>query len=319
MAEPNAPVLPAGVVPPLCTPLTDDRRVDVASLARLCGFLLEAGAHGLFVTGSTGEVAYLTDADRRRALATVVAEVAGQVPVYAGVVDTSTPRVVEAARAAAAAGADALVATIPFYAPTHPAEYAVHFRTVRAAVDLPLVAYDIPSAVHGKLPAGLVAELAADGVLDAVKDSSGDLDGLRAVIAAVPAGRIRVYCGSETLADLALLCGADGLVPGLGNVDPHGYVRLYRAASDGDWPAAMAEQRRLSDLFGIVAAGATDRMGRYSSAIGAFKEALRQRGVLDTATTSLPMIALDDTERATVSAALDRAGLRRVPAPAGRM
>jgi 4-hydroxy-tetrahydrodipicolinate synthase len=301
--------LPAGVIPPLCTPLTADREVDVASLRRLCRFQLDAGAHGLFVTGSTGEVAYLTDRDRDAVLSTVVDVVAGRVPVYAGIVDTSTPRVVEHARRAAILGADALVATVPFYAPTHPAEFAVHFRTIRDAVELPLVAYDIPSAVHSKLPAELVADLAADGVLSGLKDSSGDLYGTRAVLDLVEAPGFRVYSGSETVADLALLSGVDGLVPGLGNADPHGYLRLYEAARRGDWAAAGTEQRRLRDLFSIVNVGAADRMGRYSSAIGAFKEALVRRGIIADGTTSLPMIALSAPERAAVHDGLAAARL----------
>lgn len=292
--------LPAGVIPPLCTPLTPEHEVDVASLRRLCRFQLDAGVHGLFVTGSTGEVAYLTDRDRDTVLSTVVDVAGGRVPVYAGIVDTSTPRVIEHARRAAILGADALVATAPFYAPTHPAEFAVHFRAIRDAIDLPLVAYDIPSAVHSKLPAELVASLASDGVLSGLKDSSGDLDGTRAVLDLLEAPGFRVYSGSETVADLALLSGVDGLVPGLGNVDPHGYLRLYEAARRGDWAAAGAEQRRLRDLFSIVNVGAETRMGRYSSAIGAFKEALVRRGIIAHGTTSLPMIGLSAPERAAV-------------------
>jgi 4-hydroxy-tetrahydrodipicolinate synthase len=304
MTAPRTAALPAGVIPPLCTPLTPDREVDVASLERLCRFLLDAGVHGLFVTGSTGEVAYLTDRDRRTVLSVVAGVAAGQVPVYAGVIDTSTPRVVEQARAAAAGGADAVVATAPFYAPTDPTEFGVHFRAIRSTVDVPLIAYDIPSAVHSKLPAALVAELADEGVLAGLKDSSGDLYGTRAVLDLVRGPGFTVYSGSEVVADLALLSGVDGLVPGLGNVDPHGYLRLYEAARRGDWTAAATEQRRLRALFAIVDAGAPHRMGRYSSAIGAFKEALAARGVIADATTSLPMIPLDPAERATIRAAL---------------
>jgi 4-hydroxy-tetrahydrodipicolinate synthase len=307
MAEPFA--LPKGVIPPLCTPLTPDRDLDTRSLVRLCEFLLDAGVHGLFVAGSTGEAAYLPDPVRRRTLETVVGVCAAHVPVYAGVIDTSTARVIDQARAAAASGATAIVATAPFFSPTDVTEFDAHFRAIRRAVDLPLLAYDIPSSVGAKLPAELVASLAADGVLAAVKDSSGDLDAMREVRELVEAAEFRLYSGSETLADMALLMGADGLVPGLGNVDPHGYLRLYHAAVAGDWKQAELEQRRLRRLFTIVRAGDPRRMGRYSSAIGAFKEALAWRGVIAHPTTSQPMIPLDDTERATVRRQLTDTGI----------
>jgi 4-hydroxy-tetrahydrodipicolinate synthase len=298
--------LNGGVVPPVCTPLTAQRELDVRSLERLAAFLIEAGMHGLFVTGSTGEVAYLPDDVRYRALEVVAGVAAGQVPVLAGIIDTTTPRVIEHARAAKASGADALVATAPFYAPTHPSEFPGHFRAIRAAVDLPLVAYDIPASVGSKLPTDVVAELAEDGTVVALKDSSGDLDGLRAVVERTSG--FQVYSGSETLADLGLFIGAHGLVPGIGNVDPHGYLRLYEAARRGDWDAARTEQTRLRRLFQLIYVG-DGRMGRYSSAIGAFKEGLAARGVIAGATTSEPMIPLNEAERAAVRVHLEEAGL----------
>jgi 4-hydroxy-tetrahydrodipicolinate synthase len=290
----------------VCTPLTPERELDVASLERLCAFLIDAGVHGLFVTGSTGEVAYLPDETRYRALEVVAGVAAGQVPVLAGIIDTTTPRVIEHAKASKAAGADALVATAPFYAPTHPSEFPGHFRAIRAAVDLPLVAYDIPVSVGHKLPADVVLELAADGTFAALKDSSGDLDGLRAVLERETG--LVCFSGSETLADLGLFLGAHGLVPGIGNVDPHGYLRLYEAARRGDWETAKAEQARLRTLFKLIHVG-DGRMGRYSSAIGAFKEGLVARGVITGGTTSTPMIPLNDTERAAVRRHLADAGL----------
>jgi 4-hydroxy-tetrahydrodipicolinate synthase len=288
----------------VCTPLTPERELDVPSLERLSAFLIEAGMHGLFVTGSTGEVAYLPDETRYRALEVVAGVAAGQVPVLAGVIDTTTPRVIEHAKAAKAAGADALVATAPFYAPTHPVEFPGHFRAIRAAVDLPLVAYDIPVSVGHKLPTDVVLALTEDGTIDAVKDSSGDLDGLRSLLEA----DVRCFTGSEVLADVALFLGSHGLVPGLGNVDPHGYVRLYEAARRGDWDAAKTEQTRLRTLFALIHVG-DGRMGRYSSAIGAFKEGLVARGVITGGTTSVPMIPLNETERAAVRSHLVQAGL----------
>jgi 4-hydroxy-tetrahydrodipicolinate synthase len=62
---------------------------------------------------------------------------------------------------------------------------------------------------------------------------------------------LTVLTGSELTVDAALWMGADGVVPRLGNVDPHGYVRLVRAATQGDWAAARTEQERLFRLLGV--------------------------------------------------------------------
>ncbi len=298
----------SGVIPPVCTPLTPDQEVDTASLTRLVDHLLDGGVDGLFILGSSSEVAYLPDAQRGIVLDTVIGHVAGQVPVLAGVIDMTTPRVLDHVRTASAAGVDGMVATAPFYTRTHPSEIAVHFRTIAAEAGVPLYAYDLPVAVHTKLGADLLLELAADGTLAGLKDSSGDDAGMRQVILGRSDLPFAVLTGSELTVDSALRMGADGVVPGLGNVDPHGYVRLFRAASSGDWDTARAEQERLFTLFGLVNAGGP-HMGRNSSAIGAFKAALHLRGIIAHPTTALPQIPLAPDEIARVGEYLAAASL----------
>ncbi|MGC9405371.1 dihydrodipicolinate synthase family protein [Streptomyces sp. DZ1-3] len=300
-----------GVIPPVITPLTPAGDVDTGSVRRLSEHLIGAGVHGLFLLGSSGETAYLTDAQRLTALEAAVDAAAGRVPVLAGVIDTTTARVLDRAADAVRAGADALVATAPFYTRTHPVEIAGHFRRIREAAGLPLFAYDIPVAVHTKLPRDLVLELAGDGTLAGLKDSSGDDGSLRRLLVELRplAPDFSVLTGSELTVDGALLAGADGVVPGLGNVDAHGYVRLYEAARAGDWATARAEQDRLAALFALTDAGDPGLMGASSSALGAFKAAARLLGLIDCAATAAPQVPLDEAAVARVRARLTGAGL----------
>lgn len=299
-----------GVVPPVCTPLTPDLEVDVPSLERLVAFLLEGGVNGLFVLGSTSEVAYLPDPHRRTVLETVTRAAGDAVPIIAGVIDTTTLRVLAHVQDAAKAGVDAVVACAPFYARTHPAEIERHFRLVAEHSDVPVFAYDLPISVHSKLDPGILLQLAAEGVLAGLKDSSGDDGGLRRLLVARPPDSpFSVVTGSELTVDLALIMGADGAIPGLGNVDPHGYARLYRLCRQEDWRAARTEQERLLRLFALVDAGHPTRMGRGSSALGAFKAALQLRGVIASAVTAPPQIPLDDAEITVVRRHLENAGL----------
>ncbi|WFR67989.1 hypothetical protein P9139_06440 [Curtobacterium flaccumfaciens] len=98
-------------------------------------------------------------------------------------------------------------------------------------------------------------------------------------------------------------------MPGLGNVDPDGYVRLWEAARRSDAAAARREQERLLELFDLVDAGAPARMGRGSSAIGAFKAALHLLGVIDDPRTADPAVPLDPAETEVVRDRLAVAGL----------
>ncbi|MGR6970296.1 dihydrodipicolinate synthase family protein [Streptomyces cynarae] len=302
-----------GVIPPVCTPLTPDREVDVPSLLRLVDHLLNGGVDALFVLGSSAEAAHLTDRQRALVVESVVAHVAGQVPVLAGAIDMTTPRVLDHVAYATRAGADAVVVTAPFYTRTHPAEIARHYRLVAHRSPVPVLAYDIPVSVHVKLGPELVLELAADGTLAGLKDSSGDLAGLRAVVTGVrsrPAlTGFGALTGSELVVDSALALGAHGAVPGLANVDPEGYVRLDRLCRAGDWEAAREEQERLCALYGMVGVGDPARMGGSSSALGAFKAALHLRGVIACPATAEPQVPLTQEEREGVGRHLAAAGL----------
>ncbi|MGM7424794.1 MULTISPECIES: dihydrodipicolinate synthase family protein [unclassified Cellulosimicrobium] len=300
-----------GIVPPVLTPLTTDGEVDVASLERLVDHLVTEGVHGVFVLGSTGEVAYLTDAQRDLVVRTVVRAAAGRVPVMGGAIDLTTPRVVEQAKALAAAGADAVVATAPVYALNDLDEIERHLRAVAAAVDVPVFAYDIPVRVRTKLPADLLVRLGSEGVLAGVKDSSGDDVAFRRLVAANAAAGspLALFTGHEVVVDGMLLLGADGVVPGLANVDAGGYVRLWDLAQAGKWDDARVEQDRIAALFEIV----FQARGRSGDAagVGAFKVAAQRQGLIDTATMAFPVEALDGEVADRVEEITRAAGLLR--------
>lgn len=300
----------AGVIPPVVTPLTESGEVDAASLERLVAFLIDGGVTGLFALGSSGEAAHLTDEQRNRVLDIVIGAAARQVPVIAGVIETTTNRVIERAQQASKQGADALVATAPFYTRTHPDEIDRHFQAIHATVDLPLLAYDVPVAVGVKLQTSRLIDLARHGAIAGVKDSSGDdVSFRRLVVGARDLPDFAVLTGHEVVVDAALLSGADGVVPGLGNVDPHGYGRLVKACGSGDWAAARVEQDRLADLFSIVDVAPMTSAGRSAAGIGAFKTALALRGIIASNMVSAPMRRLDQAETAAVAAVLERTGL----------
>ena len=162
-----------GVIPPLAIPHKDGA-LDTVSLDRHVNRMIDAGIHGLFVLGSSGEVAFSTSIRRAEILDAAIASVNGRIPVIAGVIDTETDRVIEHIRQAESFGVDAVVATAPFYALQGEAEVYAHFRALREATDLPIWAYDIPVCVHTKLSNKLIMDLGTEGVIAGVKDSSGD-------------------------------------------------------------------------------------------------------------------------------------------------
>lgn len=298
-----------GVVPPVLTPFTEDGEIDLRSLERLVARLLDGGVDGVFALGSSSETAYLDDTRRAEALEAVTTFVDGRVPVLAGVIDTQVERVLAHARVAERAGAAGIVATAPFYAITGPVEVEAHFRAISAGTDLPVWAYDIPVCTHYKLAPELLVRLGTEGAITGVKDSSGDDVSFRrlAMMNRAAGEPLTLLTGHEVVVDGAYLAGAHGSVPGLGNVDPAGYVRMDRAARDGDWETVRAEQERLAALFEIVFVP-SDRVGP-AAGIGAFKTALRHLGVLETNVMAPPMAPLGDDHAGRIAELCAAAGL----------
>lgn len=300
-----------GMIPPTLTPMHADGSLDLESLDRLVDHLIDGGMDGLFVLGSSGQVAYLTDAERDIVTSRVVARTAGRVPVVVGTPDMSARRVIDQGRRAAELGADAIVVTAPVYALNNDGEIGDHFRMVAKGVDVPVIAYDVPVRVRSKLTLDTLMDLALEGHICAVKDSSGDDVAFRRLVAANEAAGhpIDVLSGHEVMLDGMFLLGADGAVPGLANVDPAGYARLWKAAQRGDWQAAKLEQDRIAQLFSI--AFAPSGMSGDAGGIGAFKAALAILGVIGSGAMPAPLRPLSDDVVAQIGDILGSVGLRQ--------
>lgn len=299
----------SGVVPPVVTPDTPDHQLDVVSFERSINRLIEVGVDGLFFLGSSGEVVFATDERRDQIVREAVRIVDHRVPVLVGIIDTETERVLEHGRRALALGADALVATAPFYALGGPADIEEHFRILHQELDAPLFAYDIPVCVHTKLPWKMLARLGAEGVLAGVKDSSGDDVSFRYLVQENEKNGhpLTLLTGHEIVVDGALLSGADGSVPGLANVEPEGYVRMWKAAQEGNWAEVKREQDRLNEISHIF--DVTSGVQGYGAGVGAFKCALNLMGIFDSDQMPRPVKPLDGQNREAIKQVLIANGL----------
>jgi len=299
-----------GVIPPVSTPFTEDFQVDHQSLERLVKHLLEGGVHGLFALGSTSETVFMTPQQRAEVLEVITATAKGQVPILAGVIDMTTALCIQHGLEARRFGVDGLVLTAPFYTRTSQAEIIEHFRLVRKAVDLPILAYDIPVCVHTKLAHETLVTLAREGTIAGLKDSSGNDSAFRGLLLEMgDKPDFRMFTGSELTVDAALLMGSHGVVPGLGNVDPRGYCRLYDLCRAGNWDEALREQERLYKLFAIVSACTIPGLSAGANAMGGFKTALMLQGIIQTNVVGRPQTRYDEAGVRKVQQVLEQTGL----------
>ena len=299
----------AGIVTPICTPLDRDGAVDDHSLERLVIRQLEAGVDAIFTLGSSGEAIYLDDAARTRTLQVVLATVSGAVPVLAGALAGSTARVIQQVRWIERWPVAAIVATAPFYAAVSATETKRHFEAIASASSLPVVAYDIPGNVGRKLPEDVVIDLLGRDVIIGLKDTSGDMSAFRRIVDQVGGvGDRTVMIGSDRLASEALAVGADGIVPGIGNVCPDLFVALHEAYRSDDQERLQQLQAQVDVMAEILSVGQAHGLGRHASELGALKHLLHRDGVIDSVQVSMPLTPFPSAAAAEVEAIVARVG-----------
>jgi len=237
----------AGLVVPVPTLFSEDGSLDLARNAKFARGLADARVDHVFVLGSLGEFPSVTDEERARLLDVVVGSVSGATDVWVGCGAPSTRQAVALAEAAESAGAAALVAVPPFY--LHPPLPAVerYYHSLHSAVDLPLLAYNIPSLVGYALPPAVVHRLAREEILAGMKDTSGTFSSVEAFLHGAPGG-LAIFPGDDAFASSAIAKGAHGAVMGIANVVPRLCVELVAAARAGDAQGA-AERQALVDAL----------------------------------------------------------------------
>lgn len=241
----------AGPMPAVTTPFDQSGALDRASFRANVDRLMKLGATGVVASGCTGEFWSLSVDERKAVYADAVAAVAGRGTVIVGVGCVGPAETIALAREAKAAGADGVLVLPPYFVKLSDDEIFTHYKTVNAAVDLPIMVYNIPgNAVNAVTPA-LADRLADLDKVVAIKESSGDWNNFYATMITVK-DRLKVFCGpSSVFGAPAVGLGADGTVDCFPNVWA-GCLDIYYAARDGDARKAESLQetgRRMTDLF----------------------------------------------------------------------
>ncbi|MFE6774770.1 dihydrodipicolinate synthase family protein [Streptomyces sp. NPDC057702] len=295
MAKP----LLTGIISYPVTPFAPDGGLDLDALRRLADDLVTAGSHGIAPLGSTGESAYLTEAEWDAVCETTLDAVAGRVPTVVGVAHFSTRGTVRRARVAARHGATAIMVLPQVYWRLTDAELARHFAAVAEASDLPVMLYNNPATSGVDLPPRAVAALArAIPNLTMVKESSGDATRFRA-LRELSDGALSVYNGSNPLALDAFRSGAVGWCTAAPNLAPRACRDLYEAATGGQPERADAMWANLLPLLKLIVSHGLPRT------IKAGLE-LRGRGV---GQPRPPLLPLPPSETEQLRHALERLGV----------
>jgi 4-hydroxy-tetrahydrodipicolinate synthase len=299
-----------GCLPANLLPFTADLRIDEPAYRKHLRWLADAtGVTGIVANGHAAEVSSLSRDERRRALVIALDEVAGKVPVIAGVYADGTQEAVELARDAAAAGASGLLVFPPtpfmWGAQQKPDMVSRHFSELADRVDVPLIVFEYPPASGIGYSPETLGELCKIPSVAAVKDWSNDIVAFEKNLRALrDSGRGVAMLSSFTMSLMAtFLLGADGCISGMGSVAADLQAALFAAVQAGNLAEARAINERLAPLVSVFYAPPfVDMHNRM-------KEALVILGRIPAAHVRPPLTPVSVEERHRIRLALREAGL----------
>jgi len=288
------------VLTAMVTPFHDDGALDLEGAAALARWLVAQGNDGLVVAGTTGEAPTLTD-DEKVALWRAVRE-AVDVPLLAGSGSNDTRHTVELSQRAAETGVDGLLVVSPYYNRPPQAGIEAHFRAVAAAVDQPIVVYDVPSRTGRALAVDTIVRLAREVPnIAGLKDARGNPAEAARIVAGAPDG-FDLYSGDDGLTLPLLAVGAVGVVGVATHWSAGLHAEMIAAHAKGDVQHARELNARLGPSFAV-------ETGPTWVQTSAAKAALAILGQ-PAGPVRLPLPPLTDEVRTAVARVLDDLGVR---------
>lgn len=228
-----------GSIVPMITPFTGAGEVDDGALRDLIDRAVEAGSHGISVTGTTGEPSALTLEEREHVMEVAKKAVDGRVPFVPGTGTNNLDETFRLTRAAEALDADAALVIVPYYSKPSQEGLYRYFAAVADATELPLVIYNIPGRTAVNMAPATMARLRRDRPqIVGVKESNTDFEHVTKVL--YECGRdFLVFSGIELLCYPMLAIGGAGHVSATANVLPAEVARLYDLVAEGKWEDAL--------------------------------------------------------------------------------
>jgi len=289
----------SGIIPPIVTAFSaDGKKIDVDNSRRIIKYVISNGCSGIFVAGSQGEFFSMTDQERIEAMEIAVDESKGNFPVFGGTGAISTDRAVEMTKTAEKVGCNAVSVINPFFISLNDEELYQYYATIAKSTHLPILIYNNPDRTHAQVPISVIARLAEIDNIVGMKDSSGDLTYVNAVLHSVKKP-FNVFCGKDTVIYNELLSGASGAVAASANVAPKLVSEIYNKVKSNDLQGALKAQYELTPL-------------RNAFSLGSFpvvvKEALSILGI-NVGPCRKPIMPMIDENRKKLQKVLETIGL----------
>ena len=239
----------------IVTPFYEDGHINFDVLGELLEFHVANQTDAIIICGTTGEASTLTDEEQIEAIRYTVAKIHKRIPVIAGAGSNDTAHGLALCKNCQTAGADGLLLVSPYYNKTTQRGLIDHYTTLAAAVDIPIVLYNVPSRTGLNILPKTAYELSKVDHIVAIKEASGNISQIGET-AALCHGRMDIYSGNDDQILPVLSLGGAGVISVSANVAPLDTHNMVTSFLNGDLDTAIALQLKaiplVKELFSEV-------------------------------------------------------------------
>ncbi len=246
----STPENPFGqVLVALVTPFTADGEVLWADVEKHIDDVINQGADGIVVTGTTGETSTLTDPEKIKLVEVAKSVADGRAKVITGGGSNETAHAIELYKHSEKAGADGVMIVTPYYNKPTQAGVLTHFRMIADATDLPVILYDIPGRTGIPIMYETILRAAKHPNIRAVKDAKGDLSEVSRVLNQT---ELLYFAGDDAMALPTMSIGGAGVIGVTANIAAAPYRTIVDAVNANDLRTATAEHKALEPLVRAI-------------------------------------------------------------------
>ena len=292
----------SGSMTALVTPFKNGK-VDESTLKKLIDFQITSGTRGLVPCGTTGESSTLSHHEHDRVIEITVKHTAGRIPVIAGTGSNSTAETIRLTEHAKNVGADACLVIVPYYNKPTQSGLLAHFTKVADTVDIPIIMYNIPGRTAINMLPETIAQLSQHKNIIGVKEASGNLSQVSQIISLC---NIIVLSGDDALTLPILSVGGKGVISVASNIVPRDIDEMVSSFDKGNLVKARRIHYKLFPLFKDLFIETNPAPLKTAMAfLDMIEEEIR-----------LPLVPLQETNKARIKILLEEYGLLKKEAPA---
>ena len=237
----------------MVTPFHENGDIDEEGFRHNINYLIDKGVNGLVGAGTTGESATISHDEHQKVIEILIDEVDGRVETIAGTGSNATSEALSLTKSAYDAGADAALLITPYY--NKPQQHALvnHYKTIAEAVDIPLIAYNVPSRTGINMDVKTIVELAKIDGIDAVKEASGSVDKVSDIYNALSKENLEddfnILSGEDSLTLPIMAVGGTGVISASANIDAKRMVLMVDSILNDDYTRALELHYEMLELI----------------------------------------------------------------------